>query len=80
MINDDTQFDLTGDPTTDWKQLSFVLASTLQSFTPADWFQQAHGDMLKIVVFQTEWLEQRVLPALGYFNKVQSEYDISDPF
>ena len=71
---------LSGDPETDWRQIAYTLATTLQSFDPTQWFTEANGDVIKMFLKQTQWLDQRVLPALTQFYAIQSEYTSVDPF
>ena len=71
---------LAGEPETHWRQVAYTLATTLQSFDPTQWFTEANGDVIKMFLKQTQWLDQRVLPSLTQFYAIQSEYTSVDPF
>jgi hypothetical protein len=69
-----TNIDFSGDPSIDWKSAADLLASALQSFNPSEWFIQSEADMRMLVIFQTQWLQESIIPALTHYETIKQQY------
>ncbi len=80
MSQPDLSDHLSGDSTIDWRGVAFRLAETLRTFAPADWLVESDGDLIQYVAIQVQWLEDKAIPALQYYNLIEQSYDQPEPF